>query len=283
MNESKNPTRAPDTGHVWDSNLRELTNQPPRWWMITLYLSAAFVAIYVILYPAIPLVSGYTTGILGWTQMKRLNDSVADIEAVRAPYENRLKGMTPAAILADDDLTSYTVRSAKVLFGDRCAPCHGAGGAGNPGFPVLADDDWLFGGDIDTLVQSITGGREGMMPGFGAMISAQQIDTLTQHVLVLSRGESGTADGQALFVEQGCASCHGMDAKGMTVLGSANLSDGIWRFTPGSEESIKYTIAHGVNDPGLRETRNAIMPAFGEQLSETDIKKLAVYVYKLGK
>jgi cytochrome c oxidase cbb3-type subunit 3 len=283
MNESKNPTRAPDTGHVWDSNLRELTNQPPRWWMITLYLSAAFVVVYVILYPAIPLVEGYTKGILGWTQMKRLNDSVADIEKVRAPYENRLKGMTPAAILADDDLVNYTVRSAKVLFGDRCAPCHGAGGAGNPGFPVLADDDWLFGGDIDTLVQSITGGREGMMPGFGAMISAQQIDTLTQHVLALSRGESGTADGQALFVEQGCASCHGMDAKGMTVLGSANLSDGIWRFTPGTEVSIKYTIAHGVNDPGLRETRSAIMPAFGEQLSETDIKKLAVYVYKLGK
>jgi cytochrome c oxidase cbb3-type subunit 3 len=282
MNESKNPTRAPDTGHVWDANLRELTNQPPRWWMITLYLSAAFVAIYVILYPAIPLVSGYTTGILGWTQMKRLNDSVADIEAVRAPYENRLKGMTPAAILADDDLVNYTVRSAKVLFGDRCAPCHGAGGAGNPGFPVLADDDWLFGGDIDTLVQSITGGREGMMPGFGAMISEPQVNELTQYVLALSKGTESAA-GKELFESQGCASCHGMDAKGMTVLGSANLTDAIWRFTPGTEESIKYTIMHGVNDPGLRETRNAIMPAFGEQLSETDIKKLAVYVYKLGK
>lgn len=282
MSDNKNPTHAPDTGHTWDTNLRELTNQPPRWWMITLYLSGIFVAIYFILYPAIPLVAGYTTGILGWTQMKRLNDSVAEIEAVRAPYENKLKGMTPAAILADDELSNYTVRSAKVLFGDRCAPCHGSGGAGNPGFPVLADDDWLFGGDVDTLVQSITGGRQGMMPGFGAMISAQQIDELTQHVLALGRGGAGSAAAQTLFVEQGCASCHGMDAKGMQMLGSANLTDAIWRFAPGSEESIKYSITHGINDPGLRETRNAIMPAFAEQLSETDIKKLAVYVHKLG-
>ena len=43
MSDDKNSTAAPDTGHVWDGNLRELTNQPPRWWMITLYLSGFFI------------------------------------------------------------------------------------------------------------------------------------------------------------------------------------------------------------------------------------------------
>ena len=78
--------------------------------------------------------------------------------------------------------------SAKVLFGDRCAPCHGAGGSGNPGYPVLADDDWLYGGSIDTIQQSITNGRGGMMPAFGAMLSAQQLDDLAKHVVAMSKG-----------------------------------------------------------------------------------------------
>lgn len=273
--------KAPDTGHVWDDNLRELTNQPPRWWMITLYLSAVFMVVYFILYPSIPLVHDATKGVLGWTQMKRLQESVADIEAVRAPYENKIKGMSAAAILADDDLAQYTISSAKVLFGDRCAPCHGTGGSGNPGYPVLADDDWLFGGSIETIEQTISGGRAGMMPGFGTSLSEQEINDLASHMLALSQGSENAA-GKELFVSKGCVGCHGMDGKGMQMMGAANLTDPIWRFAPGTEESIRYTIRHGVNAPGAKETRVAIMPAFREQLSETDIKKLAVYVHKLG-
>ena len=88
------------------------------------------------------------------------------------------------------------------------------------------------------------------------------------------------AAGQAAFGS--CVGCHGMDGKGMQMLGAANLADAVWRFTPANEESVKYTIAYGVNAPGATETRNAVMPAFGNQLSETDIKKLAVYVHQLG-
>lgn len=281
MSDTKQSTDAPDTGHVWDGNLRELTNQPPKWWMNTLYLSGIFMVVYFILYPSIPLVHGWTKGVLGWTQMKRLKDTVAEIEEVRAPFENKLKGMSAAAILADDELSNYTVASAKVLFGDRCAPCHGTGGSGNPGYPVLADDDWLYGGSIDTIQQSITNGRKGMMPGFGAMLNDQQVDDLAKHLIAMSKG-SEYAPGKELYLSQGCGGCHGMDGKGMQMMGSANLTDAIWRFAPGSEESVKYTIKYGVNAPGAKETRNAEMPSFAQQLSETDIKKLAVYVHKLG-
>ena len=281
MSDNKNSTDASDTGHVWDGNLRELTNQPPKWWMNTLYLSGLFLVVYFILYPSIPLVDGWTKGILGWTQMKRLNESVAEIEAVRAPYENKLKGMSAAAILADDELSNYTVASAKVLFGDRCAPCHGAGGSGNPGYPVLADDDWLYGGTVDNIQLSINAGRKGMMPGFGAMLNDQQLDDLTKHIIAMSKDSEYPA-GKELYMRQGCGGCHGMDGKGMQMMGSANLTDAIWRFTPGTEESVKYTIKHGINAPGAKETRNAEMPGFQQQLTETDIKKLAVYVHKLG-
>ena len=281
MNDKKNPAQSPDTGHVWDGNLRELTNQPPRWWMITLYLSGIFMVVYFILYPSIPLFNDATEGVLGWTQMKRLQENVKEIEAIRAPYENRIKDISAAAILADQDLSTYTARSAKVLFGDRCAPCHGGGGAGNPGFPVLADDNWLYGGSIETIQQSISNGRSGMMPAFGAMLNEQQLNDLAQYVLALPKGEE-YAPGKELFTSMGCGGCHGAEGKGMQMLGAPNLTDAIWRFLPATEESVKYTIANGVNAPGAKETRQAMMPSFKGQLGETDIKKLAVYVYKLG-
>ena len=281
MSDDNNPNKVPDTGHVWDDNLRELLNQPPRWWMITFYLSGVFLLVYFILYPSIPLVSSHTKGVLGWTQMKRLQETTAEIDTVRAPFENKLKGMTPAAILADDALAKYTVASAKVLFGDRCAPCHGGGGAGNPGYPVLADDDWLYGGTIDTIVESITLGRAGMMPAFGSALNEQQLTDLAKHLVAMSSGGEH-APGKALYDEQGCGGCHGADAKGISMMGSANLTDAIWRFAPGSEESVKYTIQHGVNDSGSPQTRVAQMPSFEQQLTATEIKKLAVYVHKLG-
>jgi len=281
MSDKKSSTKAPDTGHVWDGNLRELTNQPPRWWMISLYISLAWVLVYFILYPSIPLISGYTKGVMGWTQIKEYKQDLSAIEEIREPFEKRMKNMSAAAILADSELSAYTVRSAKVLFGDRCAPCHGTGGAGNPGYPVLADDDWLYGGTVENIQQTITMGRKGSMPGFAAAATEQEIDDLTKHIVALSKGSSHEA-GKTLFMTKGCGGCHGMDAKGMQFMGSANLTDAIWRFTPGTEESVKYTIMHGVNNPADKESRNAVMPTFKDQLSETEIKKLAVYVHKLG-
>ena len=271
-----------DTGHVWDDNLRELLNEPPRWWMISFYASIVWVIVYFILYPAIPLVNSHTKGIMGWTQIKEYKEDLQEIEKVRAPYENRLKGMSAAAILADSELTSYTISSAKVLFGDRCAACHGAGGAGNPGFPVLADDDWLYGGTVETIQETISGGRQGMMPAFKDQLSEKQIDDLANFVMALSQGNGDSQPaGKALFDEAGCSGCHGPDGAGMEMMGSANLTDGIWRFLPGTLESIKYTITYGVNT-GDEKSRNAVMPAFEHQLSPTDITKLAVYVHQLG-
>ncbi len=279
----KKSNQVGDTGHVWDDNLRELLNEPPRWWMISFYAGFVWVAAYFILYPSIPLVDSYTKGVMGWTQIKEYKQDLQAIEKVRAPYENKLKGMTPAAILADSELTSYVVSSAKVLFGDRCAACHGAGGAGNPGFPVLADDDWLYGGSVETIQESITDGRQGMMPGFGGQLSAKEIDDVANFVMALSQGNGDSQPaGKAIFDDAGCSGCHGADGKGMHMMGSANLTDGIWRFKAKDQlASVKYTITNGVNS-GEPDARNAVMPEFGKQLSKTDITKLAVYVHQLG-
>jgi cytochrome c oxidase cbb3-type subunit 3 len=281
MTDQSNPYDAPDTGHVWDGNLRELTNPPPRWWTIAFHASWIFVVIYGILYPMVPLISSHTKGVLGWTSIGEYKESVAELDVIRGPFEARIAELDPAAILADRELANYTDASAKVLFGDRCAPCHGSGGQGNPGYPVLADDDWLYGGDIATLVTTITQGRRGIMPAHGARFSAQEIDDLVTFVAGLPAGRDHAA-GRELFAGKGaCFACHGMDGKGNKAMGAVNLTDAIWRFS-GTPEAIRYTITHGVNDPSDPETRNAVMPAFGGTLEETEIKKLAVYVHRLG-
>lgn len=278
MSEQNNPYDAPITGHVWDDNLAELTNQPPKWWMIGLHASWILVVLYGIVYPMWPWFGGATQGLLGWTAIGEYKKDMAAIAQVRSQYEDKLPGMSAAAILADKELSEYVVRSAKVLFGDNCAACHGGGGQGNPGYPNLVDDDWLYGGDIDTIVTTITNGRMGMMPAkAGVAMTEAEIDQLAQAV---SKGQPTSTP---LFMEKGCFACHGMDGKGMHALGAPNLTDAIWRFGDGSVEAIKYTITHGVNDPSDPQTRNAVMPKFGGgKLSATDIKKLAVYVTKLG-
>ena len=282
MSDKNNPYKdESNTGHVWDDNLRELTNKPPGWWTLGFHASWIFVIAYTVLYPSWPMISGHTTGLLGWTSIKEYKQDLKEIEEIRAPYELKIAKMSAEEILADSDLSNYTVRSAKVLFGDFCSACHGGNGAGNLGFPVLADDDWLYGGDIDAIQTSITDGRSGAMPAFASTLSTQQLQDVSQHVVALGQGGQHEA-GAAVFMEAGCFACHGMDATGIQAMGSANLADAIYRFAPGTLESVTYTVTHGINDAGDDKTRDATMPSFSERLTETDIKKLAVFVHKLG-
>lgn len=307
---------AKTTGHVWDDDLQDFANQPPKWWMLGLTASALWVVVYWLLYPAIPISIGggsYFKGIglpgTGqWTAIKELAADQKVLDDVRGKWENKLKVMTPAAILADADLSEYAVRSGRVLFSDNCAACHGQNGVGTvqkgkfamreQGLmaPVLNDDDWLYGGTIDTIYETITGGRQGMMVAHKDTLSAQQIDDVAHYVKAMNEEGKDKADanpavaaGKKVFMGSDCTACHGADARGMHAMGSANLTDKVWRFD-GSLEGIKQTIAYGVNS-GDPNARVAIMPTWlkkDEQghvigkLDETAIKKLAVYVYKLG-
>lgn len=277
MSENSNP-HGQTTGHVWDESLAELTNQPPRWWMLGLHASWILVVLYTIYYPSWPLINSHFKGLVGWTAIGEYKKDLKEVEEVRAPFEQKLKGMNAAAILGDSQLKEYVNRSAKVLFGDNCAACHGSGGQGNPGFPVLVDDDWLYGGKIENIEQSIANGRHGIMPKMGGMqLTPGEIDTLANAIY------NGTITKEPLYMAKGCVGCHGVDGKGVQPLGSANLTDKIWRFKAEDQlASIKYTITHGVNDASDPKTRQAQMPAWRGRLDETQIKKLAVYVHELG-
>lgn len=296
MSEKRDVTGATTTGHVWDEDLADFANQPPKWWMLGLTASALFVVVYWIYYPSVPVPSSNTffKGIGGWTAIKEMEADKGEVDAVRGKYELKLKNMTPAAILADNDLTEYVKRSGKVLFGDNCAPCHGTNGVGTKDkeglmAPILNDDDWLYGGKIDDIHTSISGGRQGMMPAHKDTLAAQQIEDVAKYVKAMSDegkdkadADSAFAAGKKVFMESDCIACHSADAKGMQAMGSVNLTDKVWRFDS-SLEAVKHTITYGVNS-GDPKARIAIMPNFKEagKLSDSEIKKLAVYVYKFG-
>ena len=285
MADNKQPGLAPDTGHEWDG-IRELKNPPPRWWMIALHASWIWCVVYFILYPAIPLVHDSTKGILGWTSIKEFKEAVKENDAIQTPYLKKVAAMSGQELLADPAMRNFSEQGAKALFGDNCAACHGAGGEGATGlFPALADDDWLYGGDIDTIITSITEGRQGNMPAHEGSLSEADINTLADFVIALPEGKA-TQAGWQKFDESGCTACHGADAKGSalngdTFTGAANLTDKVWRFG-GSRDEVLRTIRYGVNQEGVEGTRVAIMPAFGGKLSPEDIKMLAVKVYSFG-
>ncbi len=274
------PHEAPDTGHVWDG-IRELTNEPPKWWTITFYMSLVWVLVYIVLYPSIPMPGGPTPGILGWTSIGELKAEVAKYDEIRAPHLKKLEGMTTQQILGDQEMLNFANSYSKALYGDYCSACHGSAGQGAAGrFPTLQDDDWLYGGSMEMIQESITDGREGGMPAFKGEIDDAQIAQMADFVIGLSQGNQGTDADWTLFEEAGCSSCHGDTAKGDYDVGSTNLTDAIWRFGSSRDEVIR-TIASGVNDDA-EGSHNAVMPSFEGRLSENDIKLLAVRIWSMG-
>lgn len=288
-----------NTGHIWDDDLRELDNPPPLWWMLSFYAGFVMIVFYAFYYPTIPLtddMGGHTDGMAGWTAIEEYNHDFKQLTDWRtakfADKEEQLASLTVDQILANDELKSYAVATSKVLFGDNCASCHGAGGQGNVGFPVLADDDWLYGGTAKQIQATITNGRQGNMPARGMMgnLTDADISNVADYVLALSEGrgdDAGVAAGKAVFTKGMCVACHGPVGKPTGPTGAANLTDQIWRFS-GERDQIIRTITYGVNvkkngvlDPN---TRNAVMPTFKNRLpnAEVNIKRLAVYVHELG-
>ncbi|MGY4592999.1 cbb3-type cytochrome c oxidase subunit III [Bradyrhizobium sp. GM22.5] len=173
----------------------------------------------------------------------------------------------------------------KTVFGDNCAPCHGSGGAGAKGYPNLNDDDWLWGGTLDQIMQTIQFGarsghakaHEGQMLAFGkdGVLKPDEIVTVANYVRSLSglptRKGYDAAKGEKIFAEN-CVACHGDGGKGNPEMGAPNLTDKIWLY--GSDEaSLIETISLG---------RAGVMPAWEGRLDPATIKAMAVYVHSLG-
>src|SRR5215470_2402656 len=272
------------TGHQWDG-IKELNTPLPRWWVITFYLTIIWSVGYWVAYPAWPLISSNTKGILNYSSRAAVGDELANLEKIRGEKMVALGAASLADIEKDPALLALARARGKTVFGDNCAPCHGSGAAGAKGFPNLNDDDWLWGGSLDQIMQTIQYGarsghpkaHESQMLAFGrdGMLKQDQIVTVANYVRSLSGLPTApgydAAAGAKIFAEN-CASCHGENGKGNQELGAPNLTDKIWLY--GSDEAtLVETITNG---------RAGVMPAWAGRLDPTTIKALTVYVHSLG-
>ncbi|WP_319530728.1 cytochrome-c oxidase, cbb3-type subunit III [uncultured Cohaesibacter sp.] len=271
------------TGHSWDG-LKELNNPLPRWWLWTWYATIIWGIGYWILYPAWPLVTDYTKGFLGHSNRAEGIAAYNSLVEARLEQASGLADASVEDILADDNMRQFAVAQGAAAFGDNCAACHGSGAAGTTGYPNLLDDDWLWGGTIDAIHETIRVGirstsdetRTNDMTAFGRdeILSSEEIATVASYVQSLSGSAPEGADleaGQQLFMDN-CTSCHGEDAKGMQELGAPNLTDAIWLYG-GDRETIIETITNG---------RKGVMPTWEARLDPVTIKSLAVYVHTRG-
>jgi cytochrome c oxidase cbb3-type subunit 3 len=272
------------TGHEWDG-LRELNTPLPRWWLWLFYITIVWSVGYWIVYPAWPLLTNSTQGVFGYHTRTALLEDLDALKQQRGPMMDKLAGASLAEIASDPQLLDFARAQGRVAFADNCAPCHGAGGGGAKGYPNLNDDEWLWGGKLSDIEQTIrfgaragdNKGRAGAMPAFGRdnILKSNEISAVADFVRSLSglSTEAG-ADlglGKKVYADN-CAVCHGPDGKGNREMGSPNLTDKIWMYGPD-----KATIVQGI-----QAGRGAVMPNWGGRLSEPTIKALTVYVHTLG-
>jgi len=274
------------TGHVWDGDLKELNKPLPKWWLYVLYATIVWSIGYWIVYPAWPLVDGYTRGTFGYSQRTEVTKDIAAAREAQAKFIADIAAKSPAEIEKNPDLMEFVLRGGAMQFGNNCAPCHGRGAQGFKGYPNLNDDDWLWGGSLDEIEKTIRFGirsdhsetHTSAMPRFGIdqMLNNAQISDTAAFVLSLS-GQTGDVAaierGKAVFADQ-CAACHGPDGKGIIEMGAPNLTDGIWLYG-GKKADVEETIRTGRNGVG-------VMPAWEGKLDPVTIKMLAIYVHALG-
>lgn len=290
------------TGHAWDGDLQEYNNPLPNWWVWTFYATILLSVIYWLMYPAWPVGKGFTTGFdkisyvndkgvektSHWNTRALLMKEMNEAELKQKPFVDKITAAPFDKIAKDPELNNFVVSSGKVLFADNCAACHQSGGQGKVGFfPNLTDDDWLYGGTFDKIQETIVNGRHGYMPAFNEVLNGQQIDNLANYVLSLSGEKTDAAKvkaGEALFHSEAaaCFYCHGDNAKGRQVIGSANLTDRIWLWAnvPAAEtaeqkvDAVRQVISQGLN--------KGVMPVWKDRLKPEQIKILTVYVHELG-
>lgn len=269
------------TGHEWDG-IRELNTPIPSWWVWVFVATIIFSIGYVIFYPAIPLVNGATPGLLNWSQRDAIAAELAARDEARAGIFGEIDAADISTIQSDDRLMTYALSGGAAAFAENCVPCHGAGGGGLPGYPVLADDDWIWGGTFGEIQETIRVGiRSGhedehfaQMPAFADMLSLDDRRAIAHHVERLASNpfDVALADAGITLYDENCASCHGVDGIAIEGTGAPSLNDAIWLYS----RDIKDVMAQIANP------QHGVMPYWEGRLDPVTIKMLALYVHNLG-
>ncbi|WP_108484916.1 cytochrome-c oxidase, cbb3-type subunit III [Oceaniglobus ichthyenteri] len=270
------------TGHDWDG-IKELNNPLPRWWLWCFYGTIIWGVAYTVAYPAWPMISGATTGLLGYSTRAEVAENIAAVEEANAELTAKLASVDLTVLADDPDLNRFASAAGAAVFRTNCSQCHGSGAAGALGYPNLLDDDWLWGGDIENIAYTVRHGirneadpdaRWSEMPAYGEVFTDEEITQVVNYVQNISGQDHDAAlaeAGSELFLDN-CAACHGDAGMGDPELGAPNLTDALWLYG-GNAEALEYTV---------RNARFGIMPPWTPRLSDAEINAVAAYVHQLG-
>jgi cytochrome c oxidase cbb3-type subunit 3 len=272
------------TGHEWDG-IKELNTPLPRWWLYTFYGTVIWAIGYTIAYPAWPLLTSATPGLLGYSSRGAVAEQIDTARAAQKENLDKIAAASVDDILKDPNLLAFAQAGGAAAFKVNCVQCHGSGAAGFVGYPNLNDDEWLWGGTPEAIYVTLKNGiryaenaetRDSQMPAFGAdgILSPEQVSQAAAYVFSLSGGEADQAmvqAGQPIFAEN-CAACHGETGIGGRDFGAPNLTDKIALYGASFEE-VKAQIVR---------PRHGVMPGWSHRLDDATIKQLAVYVHTLG-
>ena len=258
------PLPVETTGHVWDVDLRENNNPVPSWWNKLFYATIIFSFAYLLLYGGL----GSYKGLLGWSQVSEYEEELKAGDALYGPLFQKFLAMDIPAVAKDPQAMEIGER----LFLNTCAQCHGSDAQGVKGYPNLADKDWLYGGDPQTILATLHDGRSGFMPPMAdAVGNADDVLNLAHYVLSLSATPHDAAKAQLGKDKfSNCSSCHGEDGAGNQAMGAPNLTDKIWLY--GGIDSIVESINKG---------RKNLMPAYKGVIADDKLHILAAYVWSL--
>ncbi|MEO0665893.1 MAG: cytochrome-c oxidase, cbb3-type subunit III [Pseudomonadota bacterium] len=284
MSKKPEKPKVDTTGHNWDG-IEELNNPLPRWWLWTFYATIVWGVLYTIFFPAWPLLTSATGGVLGFSTRGEVASDIAAVDAQNAEVAAVLASADLSTLSASDPAFHFGVSGGAAVFRANCSQCHGAGAAGvqAAGYPNLLDDDWLWGGTLEEIEYTIRHGirneadwdaRWSEMPAFAEILSEEERAAVVEHVLAISGQDHDAtliAAGAEVFGAQ-CSSCHGTAGMGDPTQGAPNLTDAIWLYG-GSREDVTYTVAN---------SRFGVMPPWGQRLSEEDLKAVTLYIHQLG-
>lgn len=264
------------TGHDWNG-IRELNTPFPKIVIWALVLTFIYSVITWVLLPAWPVGRDFTRGVLGLDQGEMAVENQRDMDARRNEWLQQFGSDEFAALDDDAALMARAMPAASRLFRDNCAACHGDTGSGGQGFPALNDTYWLWGGEPETIAETLHLGinanddaRWAQMPAFDWMERADQT-SLADFVSGLPDLPFDENEPAAALFSENCSSCHGEVGEGGLMNGAPSLAD----------RSVIYGQDRATVLETLRHGRQGVMPAWSERLSDAKINLLALYVSRL--
>ncbi len=276
----KNKTKHSTTGHSWDE-ISEYNIPTPRWWLIVWVICIIWAFIYWFFYPAWPTISGNSKGSLNWSKFSQLQEAQKKVDEKKQQYLQQINSSSFSEIKQNQQLMQFVLNAGKSAFYENCSACHGRGHQGGFGYPNLNDDDWLWGGKVEdiyqTLLYGIRSGHEkariNQMPAFGldGVLKSHEIKDVASFVRSLSGLEKTNENGAKIFANN-CVACHGAQGKGNQQLGAPNLTDKIWLYYSDANEVYK-TIYY---------SKAGVMPFWQGRLDDNTIKILSIYIHSLG-